>query len=358
VQFKKFLKKWSFKKLRYFIFLFILSCEILAYLTFARLSIFCMIGQSLIKAKEFLLRGELVAIPTETVYGLAGNALEEKTVAKIFEAKNRPTFDPLIVHTFSTYQARKYVNIFPNWAEKLAEKYWPGPLTLLLPRNSLIPDIVTSGSDLVGIRIPNHPLTLNLLKELPFPLAAPSANPFGYVSPTTAQHVADQLENKIGYILNGGTCQVGLESTIVGEKNGNICIFRTGGVSIEEIESTLKKKVEILPSTSNPMAPGMLEQHYSPHKPLFIGNIPKLLEEFSDKKIGVISFSKDYSHLVKKSIVLTKKEDLKEAACRLFKTLRQMDKEDVEIILTEIFPDLGLGKAINDRLKRAANKRK
>jgi L-threonylcarbamoyladenylate synthase len=317
-----------------------------------------MIGQSLNKAKKFLVSGELVAIPTETVYGLAGNALDENSVAKIFEAKNRPSFDPLIVHSYSTEQAKKYVQNFPQWAEKLAEIYWPGPLTLLLTRNQLIPDIVTSGSDLVGIRVPRNPLTLALLQQLPFPLAAPSANPFGYVSPTTAQHVADQLENKISYILNGGACKVGVESTIVGEKNGTVCIFRTGGISVEDIENTLKTKVEIVQSTSNPMAPGMLESHYSPHKPLYIGNIQKLIDEFSDKKLGVISFSKNYSKRAEKSLVLSKKEDLKEAACALFKALRQMDKNDVEIILTEIFPDIGIGKAINDRLKRAANKRK
>lgn len=316
-----------------------------------------MIGTSLEIAIKTLLEGNLVAIPTETVYGLAGNALEAQTVAKIFEAKNRPSFDPLIVHTHSVAEAQKYVLNFPDWATKLANTFWPGPLTLLLPRNDSIPDIVTNGSDLVGIRIPNHPTTLSLLKSLPFPLAAPSANPFGYISPTTAQHVADQLENKIAYILDGGACDVGVESTIVGIKNGQPAIFRTGGIPKEEIEKTLGVSLEELQSTSNPSAPGMLESHYAPGKPLYLGEIANLLPQFSSKRIGTISLSVDYSELVSKSIVLSPSSQLNQAACQLFASLRLLDKSEVDIILAEIFPTEGLGRAINDRLKRASSKR-
>jgi L-threonylcarbamoyladenylate synthase len=316
-----------------------------------------MIGNSLEIAIKTLLEGDLVAIPTETVYGLAGNALQADTVAKIFEAKNRPTFDPLIVHTHSIEEAKKYVLDFPDWATKLANTFWPGPLTLLLPRNVSIPDIVTNGSDLVAIRIPNHPISLALLKSIPFPLAAPSANPFGYISPTTAQHVADQLEDKIPYILDGGACQVGVESTIIGIKNGQPAIFRTGGIAKEEIEKALGIELEELQSSSNPSAPGMLESHYAPGKPLYLGDIPSLIPTFTNKRIGTISFSVDFSDLASTSIVLSPTSSLNEAACGLFAALRQLDKSEVEVILAEIFPNEGLGNAINDRLKRASYKR-
>jgi L-threonylcarbamoyladenylate synthase len=315
-----------------------------------------MIGNSLEIAIETLLKGDLVAIPTETVYGLAGNALKADTVAKIFEAKNRPTFDPLIVHTYSIQEAKKYVLYFPDWAIQLANAFWPGPLTLLLPRNETIPDIVTNGSDLVAIRIPNHPLALALLKSLPFPLAAPSANPFGYISPTTAQHVADQLENKVSYILDGGACNVGVESTIVGIRNGNPAIFRTGGIAKEKIEKTLGLELEEIQSSSNPTAPGMLDSHYAPRKPLYIGTIEELVKKNKDKKIGIISFSKQYSHTNSITITLSENDDLNAAACHLFSALRELDKSDVEIILSEIFPNIGLGRAINDRLTRASFK--
>lgn len=316
-----------------------------------------MIGNSLEIAIKTLLEGNLVAIPTETVYGLAGNALKAETVAKIFEAKNRPTFDPLIVHTHSIEEAKKYLLDFPDWATKLANTFWPGPLTLLLPRNISIPDIVTNGSDLVAIRIPNHPVALSLLKSLPFPLAAPSANPFGYISPTTAQHVADQLENKVPYILDGGACTVGVESTIVGIKNDKPAIFRTGGIAKEEIEKTLDTELEELQSSSNPAAPGMLESHYAPRKPLFIGTIEKLASKNANRKTGIISFCKHYSYNNSFTVILSEKGNLNEAACHLFSALRELDKSNVEIILAEVFPNTGLGRAINDRLARASFKR-
>lgn len=316
-----------------------------------------MIGDSLATASTFLLQGEIVAVPTETVYGLAGNALDERAIAKIFEAKNRPFFDPLIVHTYSMEEAKKYVKHFPVWAERLAKSFWPGPLTLLLPRSSAIPDLVTNGSDLVGIRIPNHPVTLALLQQLPFPLAAPSANPFGYISPTTAQHVADQLEEKVAYILDGGSSQVGVESTIVGIRNYEPAIYRAGGIAIEAIEETLGKRLTILPSSSNPKAPGMLESHYAPGKPLYVGDLASLAHGFKGKKIGVVSFYSSFGIAADKSIILSPAQDLNEAACRLFAALREMDHSDVEVIITEVFPSNGLGVAINDRLARAASKR-
>jgi L-threonylcarbamoyladenylate synthase len=316
-----------------------------------------MIGKDILQAKEHLIKGDLVAIPTETVYGLAGNALGPETVAQIFEAKNRPTFDPLIVHTYSIEQATHYVKEFPNWAQTLASACWPGPLTLLLPKNETIPDLVTSGSDLVGIRVPNHPLTLSLLRSLSFPLAAPSANPFGYVSPTTAHHVEDQMGSTIPYILDGGNCEVGVESTIVGLKEGKPAVFRTGGVPLETIEKLLGTGLAVLPSSSKPSAPGMLESHYSPKIPLLLGDIPTLMAQQVGKKIGIISFYRDYASFANKTFILSPSQNLKEAASRLFASLREMDKQEIDVILSEPFPEEGLGRAINDRLRRAAVKR-
>ncbi len=187
------------------------------------------IGNDILQAKKLLLEGELVAIPTETVYGLAANALNPEAVTQIFVVKERPSFDPLIVHVASIDQAQQFITAVPEKAIQLARHFWPGPLTLVLPKQSIIPDIVTSGLSTVGIRCPDHDLTRQLLSELPFPLAAPSANPFGYVSPTTAEHVNNQLGHKIKYILDGGPCRIGLESTIVGFENDQAVIYRSPG---------------------------------------------------------------------------------------------------------------------------------
>src|SRR6478735_1162446 len=189
------------------------------------------IGKDIVLAKQLLENGDLVAIPTETVYGLAGNALSATSVAKIFSTKNRPQFDPLIVHVPSLEKAKDYVSEVPDFAKALTEKFWPGPLTLLLKKKTVIPDLVTSGLDTVGIRCPDHSLTRDLLTSLDFPLAAPSANPFGYVSPTEPSHVNEQLGQKIKYILDGGVCPVGIESTIVGFENEGPVVYRLGGLS-------------------------------------------------------------------------------------------------------------------------------
>ena len=301
------------------------------------------IGIDIEKAKQILQQGGLVAIPTETVYGLAANALDKNAVLKIFEAKNRPHFDPLIVHTDSLRKVKQYISEFPEWAEQLAKAFWPGPLTLLLPKNKLIPDLVTSGLPQVAIRVPNHPLTLKLLKSLDFPLAAPSANPFGYVSPTKAEHVAAQLEGTVGYILDGGSCEVGLESTIAGFEDGKITVYRLGGLAIEHIEKIVGKVEVRINQSSNPKAPGMLKSHYAPKKPLFIGDMDTFLKENAGKKIGIISLEK-----------LSPSKNLKEAAHNLFSALRDLDESDVDLIIAEKFPDDFLGRAINDRLQRAA----
>jgi L-threonylcarbamoyladenylate synthase len=314
-----------------------------------------MIGTDIDKAIQLLKAENVVAIPTETVYGLAGNALSSKAVADIFSIKNRPSFDPLIIHTSDLNKIGAFVQEIPDLARRLAEHFMPGPLTLLLPKTPAIPDIVTAGSERVAIRIPNHPVALKLLDALPFPLAAPSANPFGYISPTTAKHVADQLGGKIKYILDGGPCSVGLESTILGFENGHPTIFRKGGTTIEAIEKVIDK-VEIKPfSTSNPQAPGMLKSHYAPKAPVILGDLQQLIKEHSTEKVGVITFHNRIEGIPgDHQLILSPNKDMREAAQRLFAGMRQLDQQELDIILAELVPEEGLGVAINDRLRRAA----
>lgn len=310
------------------------------------------IGIDIAIAKQFLVKGELVAIPTETVYGLAGNALNEKAVLSIFETKKRPSFDPLIVHTDSIEKLDGLVEDFDGLASKLAVTFWPGPLTLLLPKRGIIPDLVTSGLDQVAIRIPNHPLTLSLLSQLDFPLAAPSANPFGYISPTTAKHVDAQLGSQIPYILDGGECNVGIESTIIGFVDGKPTVYRLGGLSVDDIEEVVGK-VHVLPhSSSNPQAPGMLKSHYAPRKPFFLKSREEL--ENAPDDVALLLFEKDIIHAKEHHRILSKSGDVKEAAHHLFTYLRELDTLPVQEIWSEYVPNIGLGLAINDRLKRAA----
>ncbi len=315
------------------------------------------IGKDILLSAKLLTEGKLVAIPTETVYGLAANALDAIAVAKIFEVKNRPYFDPLILHTYSLEKAMEYVNDFNEPLKKLAKTFWPGPLTILIPKKNNIPDIVTSGLQNVAIRVPNHPMTLALLQKINFPLAAPSANPFGYISPTEAAHVEKQLGKNIEYILDGGICKVGLESTIVGLEEGKICIYRFGGLTIEEIESLIGKVEIKINSSVNPNSPGQLKNHYSPSKILLIGDIEKLLNENKNKKAGIICFGKIPEKLKNNfTINLSGDGNLAEAAANLFSALRKLDESECEVIICSLLPNNGLGLAINDRLKRAAIK--
>lgn len=317
------------------------------------------IGKDIAKAKAFLEKGELVGIPTETVYGLAGNALNPDAVAKIFATKNRPEFDPLIIHTSSIERVLEFVVEIPEVLRLLGEKFWPGPLTLLLPKKDIVPDLVTSGLDLVAVRIPDHPLTKELLKVLDFPLAAPSANPFGYISPTQASHVNDQLGEKIPYILDGGPCEVGLESTIVGVENNGVVVYRLGGLDVKEIEAVVGKVKVMTHSSSNPKTPGMLKSHYAPTKPFILGELNNLIKEYQLKGItfAVLSFKDNFRTLPSgQQIQLSPTADISEAAKNLFASLRTLDTMDVSVILSELLPDDGLGRAVNDRLKRAAAK--
>lgn len=311
------------------------------------------IGTDLDHAAELLRAGGLVAVPTETVYGLAANATDADAVLRIFEAKRRPTFDPLIVHVRDRAQVEEVVRDAPPEAKALMERFWPGPLTLVLPKTERVPDIVTSGLGTVGVRMPAHPLTQELLRALSFPLAAPSANPFGYVSPTTAQHVADQLGEEVPYILDGGPCSVGVESTIIGWEDGACVLYRPGGIPVEAIEAVIgpvgTARKQVLP-----VAPGLLESHYAPRTPVVLGDIRTLLREHMGKKMAVLSFRERYQ--TKDNEVLSPSGDPHEAARALFGALRRVDASGAEVILAEPVPDEGIGRAINDRLHRAAAK--
>lgn len=312
------------------------------------------VPEAILQAQHHLLAGRLVGIPTETVYGLAGNALNATVVAEIFRVKNRPSFDPLIIHGYHATQLFALATSVPPQAQLLADAFWPGPLTLLLPRGPQVPDIVTAGSPYVALRVPGHPLTLQLLQRLPFPLAAPSANPFGYVSPTTAQHVADQLGDAIPYILDGGPCTVGVESTIIGFIDGQAAVYRRGGIPVEEIEALIGP-VQMQPPNPLPVAPGMLARHYSPRTILLPGDIAHLLaQETEPQRIAVLSFRTAYRSGFAQDIVLAPDGNLSTAARNLFAAMRTLDGGKWKYILTEYVPDEGLGRAINDRLRRAA----
>jgi L-threonylcarbamoyladenylate synthase len=312
------------------------------------------IGTDLHKAKAILESGQLVALPTETVYGLAANALNETAVAKIFEVKNRPSFNPLIVHIKDSSEIFKYSKNLAPLSLRLAEKFMPGPLTLLVEKKDIIPDIVTSGLNTVGLRVPAHELTRTLLKMLAFPLAAPSANPFGYISPTSAQHVADQLGGKIPYILDGGDCPVGIESTIVEALDNEIIIHRLGGIALEDLKAICPKITSQIRPSLHPTTPGKLGAHYAPQKTLIFTPHPEeIIEQFPDKKIAVITFCKD-TFAGATAFPLSLQKNLPEAAAKLFSTLRYLDKSDFNLIIAEEFPKEGLGHAINDRLKRAS----
>lgn len=313
------------------------------------------IGTDIDHAAGLLKQGKLVAIPTETVYGLAANALDTSAVLNIFETKGRPSFNPLIVHVHHVSCFEKYASDIPELVYLLTKKFSPGPLTFVLPKKDIIPDIVTGGGNTVALRIPDQPLTLELLRILDFPLAAPSANPFGFISPVTAQHVFDQMNGKIEYILDGGQCEVGLESTVVTCKEDEIIILRAGGITPDMMRTVCSRITLDLNISSNPRSPGQLKSHYAPVTPFMIGFIDELLQMYKDKKVAVLSFQKKYeSPNILCHEILSSSGDLKEAAKNLFSAMRKLDALNADIILAEYLPDEGLGMAINDRLRRAS----
>lgn len=307
------------------------------------------------RAVEILNNEDVVAIPTETVYGLAGNIYSDKAIRKIFEVKQRPLFNPLIVHLHSVEQLDEIVSEFPIKAQLLADAFWPGSLTLILKKKSNIPDVITAGKDTVAVRIPNHPVTLKLLKELSFPLAAPSANPFNRISPTNSLHVESYFKNSIKMVLEGGECKNGLESTIIGFENNEPVLYRLGAIAIEEIENIVGKINVKNKKEKAPDAPSMLAKHYAPKtKTYLVNDIKKFIKGNGDKTIGVVSFTEDMNASnIEHVEILSKSGDLKEAASKLYSALHTLDDLNLDMIVAQRFPDVGLGKSINDRLERA-----
>ncbi len=313
------------------------------------------ISNDIVKAANFLTNGDIVAIPTETVYGLAGNIYNENAIRKIFKVKQRPLFNPLIVHLHAIKQIEAITSDFPPKAKLLAKHFWPGPLTLILKKKPIVPDLITAGKDTVGIRIPNHPVTLKLLKQLPFPLAAPSANPFKRISPTRASHVESYFKNDIPMILEGGECIKGLESTIIGFENNEVIIYRLGSLAIEEIEKVVGQVKLKNKNEKSPNAPGMLAKHYAPQtKTILVNDVQQSLLRYDNLSIGVLKFTGDTKLKNTTQVeILSKTGNLNEAAANLYQALHKLDALKLDLILAERFPDYGLGKTINDKLERA-----
>jgi len=312
------------------------------------------ISKDIQKAIQLLTDDELVAIPTETVYGLAGNVFSEKAIKHIFSTKKRPFFNPLIVHLPGVEALENVVAHVPDKATLLAAAFWPGPLTMVLKKNNKIPDIITAGKDTVAVRVPNHPVTLELLRQLPFPLAAPSANPFGSISPTKPSHVERYFKNDIKQVLDGGPCKNGIESTIVGFENNEPVLYRLGALSIEAIEAVVGKVSVKNKKEQSPDAPGMLARHYAPStQTLLVDTVAEEIKKHAGKKIGILVFKNSLNNPSFTEIVLSKKGSLQEAASKLYDSLHELDDQKLDVIITERFPDSGLGKSINDRLQRA-----
>ena len=308
---------------------------------------------SIERAAAILREGGLVALPTETVYGLGANALDPIAVAKIFAAKERPFFDPLIVHVPDIDWMPRVVRQFPEIARQLAYRFWPGPLTLVLPKVDAIPDLVTSGLPNVGVRIPDHDLTREVLRLANVPVAAPSANPFGRLSPTTANHVHAQLGHRIDAILDGGPCRVGIESTILQIDDTGVTLLRPGGISLEDIQALVGSvKIPVSTVSESPIAPGMLASHYAPRTPLKV--VSEVPSSVASTRTGLLLLCKG-TDLAQFAQVeeLSPTGDLVCAAANFFQALHRLDSAGLEEIIAVRFPENGLGRALNDRLRRA-----
>lgn len=310
----------------------------------------------LAEAVRLLKAGSVVGMPTETVYGLAADAFNPKACARIFEVKARPSFDPLIAHLASAEWLPRVAAEIPPAARALAAAFWPGPLTLVLPRRPEVPGIVTAGLDTVAVRVPAHPVALALLALAGTPLAAPSANRFGALSPTRAQHVVLGLGDLVELVLDGGPCRVGVESTIVDLSGPSATLLRPGGLPREDIEKVLGLALADGPGVlERPNAPGQLAAHYAPATPLRLLNRPPAADT-GDRDRGLLAFQgaperHHYGHVE----ILSVRGDLIEAAARLFECLHRLDGLRLESIDAERVPAMGLGVAINDRLSRAAS---
>lgn len=310
------------------------------------------------KAIQLLKQNELVAIPTETVYGLAANAFSESAIEKIYQVKQRPKNNPLIVHVHTLNQLNIVAKNISSDALKLARFFWPGPLTLVLDKADGISTSITAGKDTVALRMPNHELTLELLKALEFPLVAPSANRSNHISPTCAEHVRISLGSESPFILDGGSCQNGIESTIVQVNSSVTKILRLGAITKEAIEKVLGREIEgVKESEKEIVSPGMFKKHYSPTtKFVASSSLLEELKKYNGNKIGVLFFKE--KPLIDDSItyrILSPQGSMEEASKNLYAYMHELDALGLAIILAEYLPDTGLGKSINDRLKRASS---
>lgn len=306
---------------------------------------------AILKAAEIIKNGGIVAFPTETVYGLGASVFCPQAVVRIFEVKKRPRFDPLIVHIAKHNDIYRLCKNVDARVERLIEKFWPGPLTMVLQKNDIVPDVVTAGLDTVAIRMPANSIALELIKESGVPIAAPSANPFGYLSPTTADHVFEQIGESVDLIIDGGRTLLGVESTVL-DMTSEPTILRPGGLPLEEIESVIGT-VKTIVKTKVIKSPGQFSKHYAPKIPLKI--IKNSSTEFPpNKKIGLLAFKpwQDTSHFAKVE-VLSQTGDLREAAANFFESLHNLEKAGLDLIYAEPVPEYGLGRAIMDRLRKA-----
>jgi L-threonylcarbamoyladenylate synthase len=329
-------------------------------------------AKAVAEAVNLLRAGEIVALPTETVYGLAADALNPIAVAKIFEAKERPSFDPLIVHLPDRdwlERIAKIDNQSREVIEKLIAQFWPGPLTLVLDRRSIVPEIVTAGLDTVAVRISEHPIFAEIVRDLGSPLAAPSANRFGRVSPTTAQHVLDELSGRIPLIVDAGPTRHGIESTIIAPHGDKIDILRRGPVTTEQLSAF--GKIDIAGSGEKVSAPGQLPSHYAPKTLVQLVDDAQSFSPELDQRCALLAWNPlprkgdspvalgrrgDRSLKFIAIRQLSDSQDLREAAANLFRYLRELDALDVDLIVAERVPDQGLGSAIMDRLRRASHR--
>lgn len=304
------------------------------------------------RAVELLRSGEPVALPTETVYGLAADATNPAAVAKIFEAKERPFFDPLIVHLPDLDWLPRVAHEVPELARKLMAKFWPGPFTIVLPRTAIIPDLVTSGLDTVALRMSAHPVFHEICAAFGGPLAAPSANRFGRISPTCAEDVRKELGGRIPLIVDGGPTAHGVESTIVAVGDGEIRVLRDGPITREQLAEFAP--VTAAKSGVQPDAPGQLESHYAPRTPMRISNLKSQIPN-PPPRVGALAWRELPSGIAfSASEILSPSGDLREAAANLFAAMRRLDESGLDLILAEPVPEHGLGVAIMDRLRKAA----
>ncbi len=308
-------------------------------------------------AVELLHKGEIVALPTETVYGLAADALNPIAVAKIFEAKGRPRFDPLIVHLPDQNWLENVVESPTQDRQlilQLGEKFWPGPFTMVLPKREIIPEIVTAGLDTVAVRISAHPIFSEIARAFGKPLAAPSANRFGRISPTVAKHVLDELDGHVPLIIDAGPTTHGIESTIVAVRAGKIDILRRGPITSEQLSAFAK--VDIATEREKISAPGQLPSHYAPKTPLRIVGKLKSFTPLANQRCALLAWNPIKNDKRFAAIRnLSEHQDLREAAANLFRYLRELDAVDVDLIVAERVPGQGLGAAILDRLQRASH---